>query len=348
MSGQARVESVDALRRFRVALCKFAESTTTGLDEAETEVQRTRQWVHQDQVSYWKQQIRKRTELYTRAKSALNRKRAMKTDLGSRFSYIDEEKALAVAERRLEEARQKMENVRRWRRVLDDESDSYKTVAQGLGAALQTEIPTALAQLDNMVAALEAYATSTAPAHERSTARAATEAETGASMARGAMPSDDDLPEELEQLRAQTPPQFIRDGLSTNAPDPDRLPARVLANLPTTTFAAFDQMSQSPAPDSKVILARGVWAHQRVYLERTKTDDPKDSGWYIGVADGTRVSDYDAMSVGDLLASCPALDTVLRLPVGYVVVLVGASLEDVFDSHGKRLWPAADRQGDAS
>jgi hypothetical protein len=45
MSGQARVESVDALKKFRAALCKFAETAAVGLDEAQTEIQRTRHWV---------------------------------------------------------------------------------------------------------------------------------------------------------------------------------------------------------------------------------------------------------------------------------------------------------------
>jgi hypothetical protein len=351
MSGQVRVESVDALKKFRAALCKFAETTAVSLDEAETEIQRTRYWVQQDQHAYWKRQIRKRTELYTRAKSALNRKKLMKTPLGGRYSCIEEEKALAVAERHLEEAQQKMENVRHWRRGLDDESESYQAVAQGLSVAIQAEIPTALAQLDNMIAALEAYATSTAPAEQRSAARAGTEEtvaglEAGASMARGAPPPTGGVMEEYGRLRTQTPSQIIREETPISEPTFEWPAPQTVADTLPTTLAALDTASQPPTPESKVVLAHGVWERQRIYLERMKTDSPNDSGWYIGVADDTQVSDYDAVRIADLLARRPDLDAVLQLPVGYLVVLDGGALAAVFDPGGTALWVAAGRSGD--
>ena len=75
MANFAHIGSLDALRQFRVALIKYAESINVALDEAETEVQRTDMWIKQEQPIYWKQQLALRTELYGRAKSALNRKK---------------------------------------------------------------------------------------------------------------------------------------------------------------------------------------------------------------------------------------------------------------------------------
>jgi hypothetical protein len=138
----------------------------------------------------------------------------------------------------------------------------------------------------------------------------------------------------------------VRNETSISEPAPDWPPAQAVADALSTTLPAFESPAQPPAPDAKVLLARDVWEKQRVYLERIETDSPDDSGWYVGIADDTEVSDYDAVRVADFLARRPDLDAVLRLPVGYLVVLDGASLEAVFDLGGTLLWPAAARPGD--
>lgn len=170
MAEYARVESLDALRKFRVALCRFAELASSALDEAEADIQRTGFWLDQDRASYWKQQTTLRTELFHRAKRALAQKKAEKTATGAQRSYVDELKALAVAERKLAEAQQKSANVRRWTRKLDEERFSYQAVAQGLSLTIQSDLPTALTHLDNMIAAIEAYAVSGTPSETRSVA----------------------------------------------------------------------------------------------------------------------------------------------------------------------------------
>ena len=157
------VESFEALQQLRTALCRFADLVGAGLDEADGELQRAAYWVKQEQSGYWKREGDKRAEQLARAKSILARKKLQTTALGSRPSCVEEEKELTLAQRRVEEARQKVANVRRWSRRLDEETYSYQAVAGGLSQALTIEIPNALAQLDNMLIALEAYATSTAP-----------------------------------------------------------------------------------------------------------------------------------------------------------------------------------------
>ena len=170
-----RVESFAALQKFRTALCKCAERLAVGLDEADAELQRVDAWVKHDQAAYWKREGAKRAELYQRAKSDLARKKLQKTALGNRYSCVDEQKALARAERQLDEAKQKAANVRRWSRLLDEESFTYKAVAQGLGQAVALDLPNALAQLDNMLTALEAYADTATPQLQRSVADAGDE-----------------------------------------------------------------------------------------------------------------------------------------------------------------------------
>jgi len=160
MRDYAKVDSIDALKDLRVSLCKFADAIKAALEEAEGEIDRTAIWLKQDQNSYWKGQVRKYQELVTRAKIELNRKLHEKTPLGGRYSCVDEKKALAAAQRRCDEAELKLANVHRWARQLDQEAFTYKGVAQGLLQMVEADLPHALAQLDNMITALESYATS--------------------------------------------------------------------------------------------------------------------------------------------------------------------------------------------
>lgn len=342
MSRQARVESVDALKKFRAALCKFAETAAVSLDEADAEIRRTQHWVYHEQQSHWKRQLQKRTELHARAKSALTRKKLMKTPLGGRYSCTEEEKALAVAERKLEEARQKIENVRKWRRMLDEEGRSYQAISQGLSLMIQADMPSALAQLDNMIAALEAYAVSTAPAAQRSVADAGEPAE---SMARGDLPPDEQDARLFESLRAQTPKPADRAAIPIGKIDLE-WPLAADADELRDALAELGLPDEPVDDDAKVVLARDVCQAARIYLERVEPPDTDDGGWYVGIADDTPVVDFDAVRVADLLAACPDLDALLRLPIGYLVVLDGTFLTAVVDPRGDRRWPSAPSSGD--
>jgi hypothetical protein len=346
MSEQVRVESVDALKRFRVALCKFAETVKVGLDEAEAEIQRASLWLNQDQHRHWKRQTEKRTELYTRAKSDLNRKKAQKTALGARLSYVDEEKALAAAERQLEEAKQKLANVRRWTRLLDEESFSYKAAAQGMNLAVEADVPNGLARLDNMIAALEAYASSAPPSEQRSTVPTPIGEEIGlqegpASMARAAPATPGSAAEVYQRLRAQTPSQVVRDATPIGATEFDWRKADVADRSVQDVLGELDLARTPSAADDKIVVARRSWKHERIYLERVERMAAGDSGWYVGVVDDTEVDGYDAVRVADLLAGRPDLAAVVELPAGCLVVLDGARLEAVLDAQGTLLWPPA-------
>lgn len=335
MSEHVRVESVEALQKFRSSLCKFAEIVTVGLDEAEADIRRTSFWITQEQHKYWKRQAEKRAELYARAKSDLNRKKMQKTSLGERCSYVDELKALAMAERRLEEARTKQANVRRWSRLLDQESFAYKGVALGMSQAVEVDVPNALAQLDNMVAALEAYASSAAPA----TTAVTSPTEEPASMARttpGPLPVAADT---CRRLRAQTPSDVVRDATPIAEARVSRENADVSGDDVRTVLAALDLRPTTVAADDKVVMACGAWTHHHIYLERAPAATAGDSGWYVGFADDTEVTGYEAARVADFLAGRPDLEAVLALPVGCLVVFAGVTLEAVLDAQDTLLWP---------
>lgn len=157
MATPIRVDSIDALKSFKSALIKFAEAAHVALADAEGELQRTLNWLETEQHTHWASEIRKRTEMVARAKDALRQKTLFKNAAGSKDSAIEEHKALALAERRLQEAEQKLANCRRHRARLQKEIDLYKGAVQRLATSVQADLPLAATRLDNMVASLEAY-----------------------------------------------------------------------------------------------------------------------------------------------------------------------------------------------
>lgn len=344
MAETARVESIDALKKFRAALCKFAETVRVALDEADAEVQRASYWVKQEQQNYWKAQIRKRSELFARAKSDLSRKKSQRTALGGRYTCIDEEKALAAAERRLEEAKQKQANVRRWSRLLDEETFSYKGVAQGVSTVVEVEVPNAVAQLDNMIAALEAYATSTAPSEQRSTAPAASGEEVGrpadyVSVARDE-PSEIDVASAVRRLRALTPSKSVRDETPLRESELDWPAHPETAGAVRAALAPIAAARLPVVLEDKVVVARGVARCRRIYLERVPDAGAGDSGWHVGATDGAGAAGYEAFRLGELLARRPELEAALELPVGWLIVLEGATVESVLDPQDELRYPS--------
>jgi hypothetical protein len=158
MSQEARVSSVFALKQLRAALGTFAETATRALEEASTEIQRTRQWLEEDRYRHWKTQVQTRTERFAQAKIALKQKEVFDRTLGGTpSSCVDERKALKMAEGRLREAEHKLGRVQAWSLRIEKELSDYRGATQRLISAVELEIPNARARLDNMIEALEAY-----------------------------------------------------------------------------------------------------------------------------------------------------------------------------------------------
>jgi len=168
--GSARVESIDALRALKVALIKFAEAANVALADAESDMQRTQVWLETEGPTYWNGQIAKRNEIVGRCKEAVRQKKLFKDSSGRTPSAIEEEKALRLAMLRLEEANQKLANVRKYSRVVQKETEAYKGHSARLASSVQSDIPLAVHQLSGMIATLEQYVALAPGADEASTA----------------------------------------------------------------------------------------------------------------------------------------------------------------------------------
>ena len=72
-------------------------------------------------------------------------------------SFIDEKKALAVAQRAFEEAEQKLQNIQSWAPQLEREAYAFRGISQGLMDLVDVEVPNSCALLDRMIDSLESY-----------------------------------------------------------------------------------------------------------------------------------------------------------------------------------------------
>ena len=164
MARAARVQSIDVLRDFKVAMLKFAHAAHVAVDEAESEVQRTLNWLETEQQTFWAGEIRRRSQIVQRCMEAVRMKKVFKNAVGGRDSVVEEEKALAIAQRKLQEAEQKLQITKQWARKLAKEILMYKGHMQRFSTAISADIPVAAGHLDRMLAALQAYIALTVPA----------------------------------------------------------------------------------------------------------------------------------------------------------------------------------------
>lgn len=157
MAEFARVDNTKALEQIDQAISKFAHEVTLALAEAESEISRTREWLARDQQAYWKGRIRKAEQLVQRAREALNRKKLYKTPSGRPANTEQEQKDLKRAIAGLEHARQKLENVGRWKREMERQALLYRGQVQAAANMAEATMPKARQRLAAMLDHLAAY-----------------------------------------------------------------------------------------------------------------------------------------------------------------------------------------------
>jgi predicted nucleic acid-binding Zn-ribbon protein len=157
----ARVISIDALRDFKAALADFAEEAGLALSEAQSDVQRTIFWLQNDRAAFWQREIKKRNERLAQAKAELHKAQLASNDM--RTSAILERKAVAAAQARLDEAEQKLRNVKKWNTHLEREFLLFKAQCQQVSTAVQGDMPVAIARMNRMIESLQQYIAIQAP-----------------------------------------------------------------------------------------------------------------------------------------------------------------------------------------
>jgi hypothetical protein len=151
----ARLLSVGVLADFKAALVKFGEQAKVGVIEAGADMQRTMNRLQTEVMSYWQHEEKLWTRKVAEAKSELYKAQLQSQD--QRPSLVLERKALAAAQRRLENAQQKIQKVRYWSRMLEKEMMLCRGQLQQMERALDADLPRVSAQVDRMMQSIEAY-----------------------------------------------------------------------------------------------------------------------------------------------------------------------------------------------
>jgi len=160
-SEHARVTSIEALQEFRADLCKFGDRAKDGLSSVQLEMQRTLDWL-EDQEKSWQREVRRWEEAVTQARAELARRKMIR--IGDRApDCTEQEDILRAALRRLDEAEDKLAKTSRWLPHFRRAVEEYQGPARQLAGFLEGEQPRALALLDQKIDALEAYARLAAP-----------------------------------------------------------------------------------------------------------------------------------------------------------------------------------------
>jgi len=157
MSSGARVQSVDALERFRAALGVFREEAGVTLGEVAAELTRFSDWLEHDQLDYWKHELRRREDQVVEARLDLSRCLSATLDPQRTPSCHDEKKRLQRAKERVVAAETRLGAVRHWIGQVRQAVIEYRGRTEALAAALESDIPVAAAQLDRLMARIDDY-----------------------------------------------------------------------------------------------------------------------------------------------------------------------------------------------
>jgi len=154
MAGTANITSTDAVTAFRAQLIVYLGKARPLLEELAGEMIRTRQWLESDQRLQWEHQFRLRTRKLEEARAEL---------FNARLSKLQEATALQAmavqrAERAVRECESKLNAIRKWIRNLEPATAPLLKQAEQLQTYLATDMTGAVAQLDNIIRALENYA----------------------------------------------------------------------------------------------------------------------------------------------------------------------------------------------
>ena len=156
MSSQADVRSIEALKEFRAVLALYAEEAQGALGAVKMEARRTTQWLLHDRKTYWQEQIKRRREQVTSARSEVARRKLAKTPEHTP-AFSEQKELLRVAEAGLREAEAKIVLIKKWEPALQQAVLELHASIRRIGDLAGTDIPRAWHLLGRLVDALEAY-----------------------------------------------------------------------------------------------------------------------------------------------------------------------------------------------
>jgi len=165
MSQQANITSVEAIEAFRAQLVVYLSQIRPVLDEISSEVLRTRSWLEDDRRRYWQQEMRSKSRKLEDAKQELFT--ATLSKMGEATSF--QQMAVQRAQRDMRVVEDKLLVLKKWDRDLDNKTSPLVKQMEQLHGFLSVEMERAVAYLDQMIRALDAYRSVASPAADRNT-----------------------------------------------------------------------------------------------------------------------------------------------------------------------------------
>lgn len=152
----ADVKSLEDVRDLHALVNKFRTDAQDALASVDLAIRRASDYLS-DQLTFWRAAVRKCEEEVFQATQELRQRQYVGFD-GRVPDTTVQEKNLQRAKERLRHAEEKVATVRRWMTRLPKQvAEVYDGPARQLAATLESELPRALAVLENRIQALEAY-----------------------------------------------------------------------------------------------------------------------------------------------------------------------------------------------
>ncbi len=154
MAETANITSIDAIAAFRAALIIFLGKARPLLEETSGEIIRMRQWLENDQRRHWENQFRVRGRKLEEARAELFNATLSKLQEASSLHYM----AVQRAERAVRESEAKLGLVKKWSRDLEERTGPLIKQTEQFQTFLATDLARAIAYLEQVIRALENYA----------------------------------------------------------------------------------------------------------------------------------------------------------------------------------------------
>lgn len=161
MADNAQVRSLEDLEAIHATLAGFEEEARGILGGIEMELRRAVNWLKQDRWFYWQNEIKRSRNALAEAQTQLARKRISSAH-GTPKDSVEKE-MVRDAQRRLREAEEKLEMIRRWVPKVEHAIDEYHGQSRPLDDLLSGDVPRALASIKRMIEALVAYSSIASP-----------------------------------------------------------------------------------------------------------------------------------------------------------------------------------------
>lgn len=159
---RAEISDAEVLRTLRASVGRFAASTAASLEAVVAQLERARDVLRHELQPYWKDQARRRQEVFEEAKRRWREAeyevaRAMQRSGTGRPSSDEERRAMRKAQAKWEEALEKIEEVRRQLMRLDDDGDALATRCRDAARDLADRSAAAAIELEQRAVGIDAY-----------------------------------------------------------------------------------------------------------------------------------------------------------------------------------------------